>query len=168
MSDLTIDDGALTSRDEWVTAGLAASYIAHAAQYGYLVGSSVTHQARRDRNQWLESVRDQILDALSLEENWDTYGSPPPDVRAAERAGRLMELVCNMAHVLPVPRTEGTSEGGLSIEWYQPDVQFRFVLSDSGREVVVFFKDRTTGEVWEGPFESASQVIRKAFSLLSS
>lgn len=169
MSDLTIDEGAIASRDEWLAAGSSGAYFMARPAAGYNSRwRFIPRDARQDRDQWLESVRDQILDSLALEENWDSFGSPSPDVRAAKRAGSLMEWAANTSFVLPVPRTEGTSEGGLSIEWFEPHTQLNFVIDGSGREVVVFFKDRTTGEIWEGPIESASEVVRSAFSRLSS
>lgn len=172
MSDLTIDDeGAVTSRSEWLAAGSSTSFGCNfLSESGLTFVSQERERTRADyAKKWKEFTQDRILDSLALEEDWDSYGSPSPDLRAGREAGRLTEWLAQTWLAQPrlrlaVPRVEGTSEAGLSMEWYQPERQLRFVIGDSGAEVTVFFRDLVSNESWEAAFNPASESLWYAIS----
>jgi hypothetical protein len=124
------------------------------------VTQSVSSEVRR----WIEAVNGQLESLLHLEEDWDTYGSPPPATAAVRLAALLLQDAVSVD--VPVPRVHGTSEGGVLIEWYRPAIEFALEVEPSGSDVTVFFLDRSSGDIREGSLADEQDVVAKAFHRL--
>lgn len=125
---------------------------------------AATQTVSTEVRRWIEAVNDQLQSLLHLEEDWDTYGSPPPATAAVRRAASLLQEMVSLE--VPVPRVRGTSEGGIVIEWYRPAIEFVMEVEPSGSDVTVFFRDRSTGDRREGPLADERDVVAKAFHRL--
>jgi len=112
---------------------------------------------------WIEAVNDQLETLALLGQDWDTYGSPPPERAALGLTEALLREVRLLD--IPVPRLSGTSDGGVSIEWFTPTIEFAVEI-DSECVVTVFMRDRLTGETSEGGLADTAEVVATAFKLL--
>lgn len=82
----------------------------------------------------------------NLTPNWDSYGSLPLDPFVADLGIQLLVDLA-MAEV-PAPQTFPTPDGGLSLEWHRPELDFVISLAPPGEEPPsAFFRARD--EEWE-------------------
>lgn len=119
---------------------------------------------RSDANDaWVVSVYRQLYDLLELQEDWDTYGSPSPELLAVKNATGLLKDLHQTGLAFPVPLIQGTSEGGVTVRWRTADREFGFEFG-AGRsgEQTVFCVDRSTGQSWEGPLAAFSDRANEA------
>jgi len=76
---------------------------------------------------WLMDVLPRLDELAALEENWDSYGSPPPSANLighvlmiVQRAERLLGYSHAEQRVMPTPSIVPLSGGGIQIEWQTP------------------------------------------------
>ena len=74
---------------------------------------------------WLMDVLPRLAELAALQENWDSYGSPPPSPKLigealaiVQRAERLLGY--SQASPMPTPSIVPLSGGGIQIEWQTP------------------------------------------------
>lgn len=92
---------------------------------------------------WARSVVEPFRE---LRMNWDSYGGSPVDTAAAEIGVRVLTWIA-MAE-LPLPQTFPTADGGLSVEWHGPELDFVISLTPpTGEPPSAYY--RTSGEEWE-------------------
>ena len=76
---------------------------------------------------WLMDVLPRLAELAALEENWDSYGSPPPSTELighalamVQRAERLLGYSHAEQQLMPTPSIVPLSGGGIQIEWQTP------------------------------------------------
>ena len=74
--------------------------------------------------QWARSVVEPLQ---NLRQNWDSYGAIPIDRSMAEIGVGALTWIA-LAGV-PLPQTFPTADGGLSLEWHRPDLDFVIFLT---------------------------------------
>lgn len=169
MSDLAIEtDSPQISRREWVVAAspssmtqfrhLSSTDIAFATRHGG------TRWAPASNKRWVQEVGDQLDKLRALEEDWDTYGSPPLSTLALDLTERLLDQVRSLAP--PVPRLSGTSEGGVTFEWTNATLELIIEVDPLG-EVSALVKDVVSGAAGEGSLVDLSELLSRALASLS-
>lgn len=168
MSDLALRGGAgRISGREWTPATSASSlridWQLSAIDFRPAARQGAPHSIGLTGRRWIEAVNSQLETLALLDEDWDTYGSPPPAPSALGLAEALLREVRLLD--LPVPRLRGTSDGGVSIEWFSPAIEFAVEI-DPECVVTVFLRDRSTGETSEGALAEEPGIVATAFKLL--
>jgi hypothetical protein len=87
--------------------------------------------ARRDQNR----VRIQAL--VGLRQNWDSYGAPPPNERAASNAIRVLNLLESIR--LDPTRILASAEGGIGICFIRGDRYADIECSNEGEVLGVYY-----------------------------
>jgi hypothetical protein len=121
----------------------------------------------QDRGQplpgWFDSLMQGFVDLLTLPENWNSYGAGQIDSGLVREAMNQMNGLLgpeNLApHVVPL------STGGLQLEWHRNSVDLEIVY-DKDEAPFYEYRNRTTGERLEGPFDPGDAVVRGFISAL--
>lgn len=169
MSDLAIRGGPvhLSSR-EWIPASSPTSLDTDPRLSSLDVRRQALHPervltVRAAGRRWIAGVNDQLLALSLLDEDWDTYGSPPPTAKAL---GVTRALLTNVQGLdVPVPRVRGTSAGGVTIEWFTAAVELILEIEPDG-VVTVFVRNGATGIASEGRLEDEVEVVVDALGSL--
>lgn len=168
MTDLAIrgEFGLISSR-EWLPATSPSSVDRDRRLSSVDVRQAATYagsrRAERSVRSWIKAVNDQLNTLVALEENWDTYGSPPPTSKAVIHTQAVLRAVYAMD--VPVPRVRGTSDGGVTIEWYHPSVELILEIDPTGT-VTSFVRYRATGETSEGSLSDEVDNVASALAFL--
>lgn len=97
---------------------------------------------------WSRRFLEKISELGDLDEDWDSYGARPIDVRCAMTAA---EIVLNlMDSETPAPAIVPTSGGGIQLEWHRAGADLEIEIH-SATKLEVFFGDERTGEEREFP-----------------
>ncbi len=67
----------------------------------------------------LQSVNDRLTHLLDLPANWDSYGAVPIRIDVAKQVARAIRDFMSLG--VPAPQIVPTADGGLQLEWHQPD-----------------------------------------------
>ncbi len=109
---------------------------------------------------WLFDVLPRLKELASLQENWDSYGSPPPSPRLmgdaleiVQRAERLLEYLRAQQAAMPTPSIVPLSGGGIQIEWQTPVKELELEFFER-RPTVALAVNIATGETTEGAFDA--------------
>ena len=110
---------------------------------------------------WLVDVLPRLGELASLQENWDSYGSPPPPLKlmgdalaVVQRAERLLGYSHTWHTVMPTPSIVPLSGGGIQIEWQTPVKELELEFFDE-RRIVALAVNVATGETTEGAFDAS-------------
>ena len=122
---------------------------------------------------WLMDVLPRLAELDALEENWDSYGSPPPSPKLigdalaiVQRAERLLGY--SQASPMPTPNVVPLSGGGIQIEWQTPVRELELEFSE-GRLPVALAVDIATGKTSEGAFDAGDcDTVSKLLAWLMS
>lgn len=101
----------------------------------------------------------------SLPPNWDSYGAVPVERRASDTAQRLVTQLL-LQDVTP-PQFFPTPDGGLSIEWHEPEGEFSIAIPPGAKDVgaaSVYFVDEAAGIEWEEPYSSVVGNVEEILS----
>jgi hypothetical protein len=91
---------------------------------------------------WLDEVARQFRAIANLPHGWDSYGSPPPDIRKLDAAWGLLTCLCQ-ASDLPKPHVNPTPDGGVQFEWEEGERCFEIVVA--GEAATYLFCDYHAG-----------------------
>lgn len=118
--------------------------------------------ARREAaHQWVR----QSLDALTfLGANWDYHGGRTIAREALDLAEQL--VVPLIASGLPAPAFVPTSDGGVSLEWHGPAIEFVIQVPRGNEPPTAYFSDEQSGEEWEESLISGALRYRDALARL--
>lgn len=83
-----------------------------------------------DYGQWQIRTIKRICELLSLPENWDSYGSPPPTPVAVTGAIQLIKGI-NLDSFLS-PRVVPVAGGGVQLEWSCREREVEIEIDDEG------------------------------------
>ena len=114
---------------------------------------------------WIAAVNEQLTNLVLLEDEWDSYGSPPPTADAVHLSVELLKALSDER--LPVPRVRATADGGVTVEWYGEAIELVFEV-EPAPGVVVFFRDRSSGNTIEGSLGDALDAVATALHRLRS
>ena len=110
---------------------------------------------------WLTDVLPRLEELATLEENWDSYGSPPPPLELmsdalalVQRAERLLGYRRRQETAIPTPSIVPLSGGGVQIEWQRPVKELELEFFE-GRPPVALAVDIATGETTERAFDDS-------------
>ncbi len=92
---------------------------------------------------WASMVIDPLL---SLPANWDSYGSAPLDGTVAKFGKGLLAGLAVQG--VASPQAFPTADGGLSLEWHRPELDFVISISPPGEEPSTAYFRSSTDE-WE-------------------
>lgn len=85
---------------------------------------------------------------LKLDYDWDSYGAEPLDKVTVNRAkavvNHLIDKGCFIPNIVP------TVDGGIELDWYNPDWEFSIEFAPKDFEYVYFRDDLYE---WEGPVD---------------
>lgn len=96
--------------------------------------------------EWLQEVRVQIKELLLLDVGWDSSVAAAISGDAVETAINCLALVAEAVGGLRRPYVSPTANGGVNIEWHDPDAHFDLTVEDG--QVHVFAS--APGVEWEG------------------
>ncbi len=119
------------------------------------------------RSQWeLEAFRG-VFKAEALKQDWDSYGSPPPTLRALNRALGILRGIAELdIQDLPVPFVVPVHGGGIQLEWTVGGREFELEISRDGSVEYLKAEDREPLE--EGRLEPIAEQLRSLFAWLTS
>ena len=171
MSDVAVHRGPPTaSGGEWFTrgsqTGVGTQHLLSSTDLQPTGRHAGTGGVDSGISKWIRAVNEQLESLVLLEEDWDTYNSPPPTPKSIRKTVALLSALVNER--LPVPRIRGTSEGGVTIEWFSPTVELIVEAEPSTSDIVVFLRDLSDGEVFEGPLVDSPDALASAFHRLAS
>lgn len=115
-------------------------------------------------SQWQIQGIKRLREVLSLSENWDSYGSPPPTQLAADAAMDLLTRI-NIDHFV-APRVVPVSGGGLQLEWEIGERGLELLILDDGSVEYLTTERREPHE--EGRIHLINEVRPLFLWLLSS
>lgn len=108
---------------------------------------------------WLMDVLPRLDELAALEENWDSYGSPPPSadlighvLMIVQRAERLLGYSSQQS-VMPTPSIVPLSGGGIQIEWQTQVKELELEFSEEERPAALAV-NIATGESTEYTFDA--------------
>lgn len=105
-----------------------------------------------DRHDWMEDVAKQFRAIASLPPGWDSYGSPPPDVRKLDSAWALLTCMRKVSD-FPKPHVNPTPDGGVQFDWEEGQRYFEIFLVGERAATYLFRDDNAgveeTGEVFD-------------------
>lgn len=81
-------------------------------------------------SQWQRQAIKRLKEVLSLPENWDSYGSPPPTLDAANTAMGILTGI-DLDYFV-APRVVPISGGGLQLEWRLGTRALELEIHDDG------------------------------------
>jgi hypothetical protein len=113
---------------------------------------------------WAAQAVAELNELLALQQDWDTYGAPSVSFDAADLGLRVLTSL--MRPQSRLPRIEATAVGGVSFEWYRKGMEVQVEVSPT-RQVTAFYRDRQTGEAWEGDLNEAPARFWHELVLLS-
>jgi hypothetical protein len=110
----------------------------------FVVSSLADEYEEFAAQQWARSV---IEPFANLRHNWDSYGAYPLDPDAAEIGVGVLAWIARAG--VPLPQTFPTADGGLSLEWHRPSLDFVISLTppDGKEPPSAYFRSAT--EEWE-------------------
>ena len=115
---------------------------------------------------WLEDVAKQFRAIADLPHGWDSYGSPPPDVRKLDAAWNLLICLCQGSE-FPKPHVNPTPAGGVQFEWEVGGRYFEIEIVGERAAEYLYCDDATgmeeTGNLFEE--ESLDQVLAYIYSV---
>lgn len=116
-------------------------------------------------NTWPAALLGKISGFRSLQQNWNSYGSPPPSESAIRHA---ISFVALMEDQDPRPRVLPVSGGGIQFEWSRGERELELEFLPDGSAEFLKVPDReSVGE--EGNIDSLGRVeIEKLFSWLTN
>jgi hypothetical protein len=128
--------------------------------------SDEEHAAER----WARSVVEPFRD---LRQNWDSYGGYPVSSATAEIGVGVLTWIALLG--VSLPQTFPTSDGGLSIEWHRPDLDFVISLPppDVGVPPTAYFRlghdesEMDDLRVPDGRLEAAMAALAGAYAVAS-
>jgi hypothetical protein len=104
------------------------------------------------RCDWMEDVAKQFRAIANLPHGWDSYGSPPPDIRKLDSAWDLLACLCGVSD-FPKPHVNPTPDGGVQFDWEEGRRYFEIVLVGERAATYLFRDDEAgveeTGEVFD-------------------
>lgn len=114
-----------------------------------------THRRRSERWPWqthARRLRTLLASTAALEENWDARGSPAPDPRAADAAGRMFEAAHRSWHLDLTSFVVGPAAGsaGLLVEAAVEGVSLSLIIDPGGEHGYFVADSAETGELVEG------------------
>lgn len=115
---------------------------------------------------WIEQAAQQFRAIADLPQGWDSYGSPPPDVKKLEAGWRLLLDLCRAGN-LPKPQINPTRNGGVQFDWEEGPRYFEIDVEGRG-EATYFWRDDVAaveeeGAISEGePLDAVVQFVRRA------
>lgn len=101
---------------------------------------------------------------LDLEPNWDSYGAHPVRSSAFVQAIRLLAAV--LATPVRRPSIVPTPEGGIQLEWHEPDADLEFEIHPAGG--IEVFLEMGDGETWEGPLVNSKWRLEQFLAYVTS
>lgn len=93
-----------------------------------------------------------LIEVLSLSENWDSYGSPPPNLNSVDVAIILLTKID--LDDIPIPHIVPVSGGGIQLEWSAAARELELEISHDG--LVQYMKTEHGEPLEEGPTESVA------------
>ena len=99
--------------------------------------------------EWIFPALKSATELLSLDQDWDSYGSPPIDPRTIERGLELLGDVMS-AESLP-PAFVPTSSGGCQLEWHTPARDLEIEILADGN-VSIYLEDRVRNVEADGSY----------------
>lgn len=112
---------------------------------------------------WLRAAQHKISELTQLQENWDSYGSPPIQPSAIEQASESLKYL-SVLH-LPHPQIFPVPGGGLQIEFQQEGRELEIEFLPDGS--IEYLMVATDNEMREGSIlpSSSGDLYRLAFWL---
>ncbi len=108
---------------------------------------------------WLVDVLPRLEELAGLQENWDSYGSPPPTSKLmgnalaiVQRAERLLGYSQAQPRTMPTPSIVPLSGGGIQIEWQTPVKELELEFFEE-RATAALAVDIATGDTAEDAFD---------------
>ena len=117
-----------------------------------------------DRCDWLEDVAKQFRAIANLPHGWDSYGSPPPDIRKLDAAWGLLTRLCQVSE-FSKPHVNPTPDGGVQFDWEEGQRYFEIEVAQ--RAVTYLFCDydagvEDSGEIFdEDPLDRIARYVRR-------
>lgn len=104
---------------------------------------------------------------LGLPFNWDRHGAHPVQDEVASTAERALVQLLRQG-VVP-PTMFPTPDGGLSVEWHRPSMEFalQFTGGHGEQGTVAYFADDSTGEEWEEDLSTAMPRVKEILASLA-
>jgi hypothetical protein len=114
---------------------------------------------------WLEDVAKQFCAIANLPRGWDSYGSPPPDIRNLKAAWGLLACLCQAGN-LPKPHVNPTPDGGVQFDWEEGQRYFEIVVVGERAATYLFCDDEAamerTGEIFaEDSLDTVVAYVRR-------
>jgi len=98
---------------------------------------------------WSKAVSDQLNELSKLPPNWDSYGSPPVQVRVVTAA---LDILANLSRCnMDRPRVLAVPGGGVQLEWVNDSSELEIEVRPNGD--VEFLIVDEENEMLEGPVE---------------
>jgi hypothetical protein len=80
--------------------------------------------------EWEEVVLNRLVELCTLPEDWDTYGGSPVTREVAEYSLALLRTV--MKAETRAPDLVPLPQGGLQMEWHDPNLDFEITIEEPG------------------------------------
>jgi len=119
------------------------------------------------RSQWELHAFKGVFKAEGLRRDWDSYGSPPPTLEAANTALGLLRGIADLdLKDLAVPFVVPVPGGGLQLEWTVGRRELELEIMPDGSLEYLKAEDREPLE--EGRLEPTTGHLRSLFAWLTS
>jgi hypothetical protein len=100
---------------------------------------------------WLRSVASRLVDLTERPADWDSYGSEPANLAAANTALSFLTILAQ-ANAVRAPFIGGLADGAIQVEWYS-DGRVLQITFDENVVPTVFYRDASTHEAWTASLE---------------
>jgi hypothetical protein len=103
---------------------------------------------------WNQALRD-VLELAALEDDWDSYGSPPPAAFTMALALRMIRTASELRSVLSAPHVSPAPGGEIDLLWTSGDSRVEVLV---GPESVEYLKVPENEQPEEGGLRSFAQL----------
>lgn len=115
--------------------------------------------AKVQRVRWLAASHQRLKELLELEEDWDSYGAPPPNRLAVSRAMRVLRVLNKEG--LPAPCINPSAEEGVCMSFRAGCLYADMECFNSGEILAATSDGKGERRVWE-VHSRESEIIKAA------
>ncbi len=113
---------------------------------------------------WQREAINKVIRLSELQENWDSYGTPPPCLNTINAAIDLIQIL--KIEDLPVPEVIPTADGGIQFEWDVMGKELEIEVTQH-REIE-YLKCQSGDPLEEGPVNGLVNIFTLFLWLYSS
>lgn len=114
---------------------------------------------RESKPKWLPITIDKLRSLAGLEENWDSYGAVPVDLRSIERAAELIEYLGMFVNV-DEPAVGATPDGEAGLSWDGGSWSLDVDVTPDGRYEYVFIDEQDSSAEIENATHNPADLLQ--------